>query len=365
MQILYDGQIYAMQTAGGINRYFANIISRLPDDWTPVFTTCELREINCPSHPYLKIQFYQRFGFWPGRVSYWLEKYYFRAATALSRSNLIHPTYYSLLTRQDMKQSPSPIVLTVWDMIHEIFAEQIDPDGRYSEEKRKAISAAQAIICISENTKRDLLKRYTIPEDRITITHLAAEIDASLAYGPEPVPDRPYLLYVGGRLGYKNFDGFLAAFAKVVSVRPDIALCVVGGPFNKAEKQLITDLKLEKHICLYPYASDTHLAKLYRCSLIFVYPSRYEGFGIPPLEAMACGTPVVASNVSSIPEVVGDAGVLFDPNLTNDLADILLDLLENSTKREHLIAKGYERAKSFSWDKTVAQTLDVYRSVAK
>lgn len=364
MKILYDGYIYAVQKAGGINRYFANIISRLPADWTPVLTTCELRETNCPDHPNLKIHFYQRFGFWPGRTSYWLEKYYFRAATALSKPNLIHPTYYSQLTRQDMSRSSVPLVLTVWDMIHEIFADQIDPDGHYAEEKRKAIPAAQAVICISESTKRDLLERYQLPEEKVTVTPLAAEIDISLSFGPEPVPNQPYLLYVGGRIGYKNFDGFLAAFANVVSVRPEIALCVVGGPFNELEKKLVADLKLEKSIKLYPYPSDTHLAKLYRCSLAFVYPSKYEGFGIPPLEAMACGTPVVACNTSSLPEVVGDAGILVNPQSQDALVESLLFLADNPAERERLITKGHRRAKIFSWDKTVAQTLEVYRSVA-
>jgi glycosyltransferase involved in cell wall biosynthesis len=95
----------------------------------------------------------------------------------------------------------------------------------------------------------------------------------------------------------------------------------------------------------------------------FVYPSLYEGFGIPPLEAMACGTPVVASNRSSIPEVVADAGLLFDPERTDELTDILIALADDSSLREQLIAKGYKREKAFSWDKTVSQTLEIYREV--
>jgi glycosyltransferase involved in cell wall biosynthesis len=250
-------------------------------------------------------------------------------------------------------------------MIHELFANEIDPKGQQAEKKRKAILAAQAVICISENTKKDLLERYSLPEEKVKVTYLASEIDASFSHGSEPVPSRPYYLYVGGRYEYKNFDGLLAAFAKALSVRPDIALCVVGSPFYETEEKLIAELGLTGHIEHYGYASDTHLAKLYRCSVAFVYPSLYEGFGIPPLEAMSCGTAVVASNCSSIPEVVGDAGILFDPKSTGDLADILLSLLDSPKERDRLIAKGYQRAQAFSWDKTVAQTLDVYRSVAR
>lgn len=364
MRTLYDGKIYAMQKAGGINRYFANLIRRLPESYTPILTICQTQELNYPVHPNLKLIFYKRFGFQPGRVSYWLEKYYFRAVATLSRPDVIHPTYYSLLTRQEINKHRCPVVLTIWDMIHEQFAEQMDPMGQVAEEKRKAILAAQAIICISENTKKDLLELYSLPESKVTVTYLASEIDASLAHGSEPVPSRPYYLYVGSRSSYKNFDGLLAAIAKVVSVQPDIALCVVGEPFNHIEEKLIAALKLSEHIEHYKYASDRHLAKLYRCSVAFVYPSLYEGFGIPPLEAMSCGTAVVASNCSSIPEVVGDAGLLFNPKATGDLTDILLLLLDSPTERDRLIAKGQHRSQMFSWDKTVPQTIDVYRSVS-
>jgi glycosyltransferase involved in cell wall biosynthesis len=364
MHIFYDGQIYTFQVAGGINRYFVNLIGRLPKKFTPALTICQSQDIMYPTHPNLKIFLCNRFGLRPRRVAFWLEKNYFKALASSDHFDVIHPTYYSLLTRQEIKECKYPVVLTVWDMIHELFSEQMDSDGKKAEEKRKAILAAQAIICISENTKKDLLERYSLPEDKVKVTYLASEIDASLSYGSELVPSRPYYLYVGSRLSYKNFDGLLAAFAKAVSVRPEIMLCTVGKPFNEAEEKLIADLKLNEHVENYGYASDTHLAKLYRCSLAFAYPSLYEGFGIPPLEAMSCGTAVVASNCSSIPEVVGDAGILFNPSSISDLADILLSLLDNPTERDRLIAKGYQRAKAFSWDKTVDQTLDVYRSVA-
>lgn len=363
MHILYDGQIYERQSNGGINRYFANLISRLPEHFFPSLTICQTQKTNHPIHVNLKTYFYKRFGFRPGRISYWLEPYYFRAITSLNTFDVIHPTYYSLLTRQDFSQCKYPLVLTIWDMIHELFAEQIDPDGQQAAEKRKAILAAQAIICISENTKKDLLERYSLPEEKVSVTYLASELNASLSYGFEPIPSRPYYLCVGGRAGYKNFGELLIAFAKLVSVQPELALCIVGPVLSKTEEKQIADLQLSNHIEYYGYASDTHLAKLYRCSLALVYPSLYEGFGIPPLEAMSCGTAVVACNCSSIPEVVGDAALLFNPGSTNDLADILLFLLNNPGERSILINKGHQRATLFSWDKTVAQTVDVYRSL--
>jgi glycosyltransferase involved in cell wall biosynthesis len=150
----------------------------------------------------------------------------------------------------------------------------------------------------------------------------------------------------------------------MLSARPGLALCVVGTPFSNTERKLIAELGLVQAIEHYEQVSDAHLAKLYHHSVAFIYPSLYEGFGIPPLEAMACGTPVVASNRSSIPEVVGDAGLLFDPENMDELTDILITLTDDPSQRERLIARGQERAKAFSWDKTVSQTLEIYREVS-
>jgi glycosyltransferase involved in cell wall biosynthesis len=362
MRILYDGQIYAQQTAGGINRYFANIIRKLPHDFSPTLTTAAFRSTNFPSHPNLKTFFYPRHGFKPGRVSFWLEKYFFRVVNSFDY-DIIHPTYYWLLARHDMSQCRDPVVITVHDMIHEIFSDQIDPDHQQAIEKKKAILSAQSIICVSENTKHDLLERYQIPDENITVIYHASEIDITMSFGNEVVPSRPYYLYVGGRYSYKNFDHLLLVLAKVVSKVPELILCVVGAPFNQAEQKLITELKLSDHIQHYSYPSDQHLAKLYRCSVAFVYPSLYEGFGIPLLEAMSCGTVSIASDTSSIPEVVGEAGLYFDPHNVNDLVDLMLFVLENSAERECLIQKGFDRAKCFSWDKTASQTIEVYQKL--
>jgi glycosyltransferase involved in cell wall biosynthesis len=363
MHILYDGKIYNDQVTGGINRYFANLISRLPKSYYPTITKIYNVASQYPEHPNLKALSCRRSRLPLRRLSAASEKLRFQHLTAQQKFDLIHPTYYSLLTRQEVNNYSCPAVLTVHDMIHERFPKLFAPNDPTVEAKRKAILSAQAILCISENTKKDLLERYPIAEEKITITYLGSELDISFSYGPEIVPSQPYFLYVGSRYKYKNFDGMLAAFARVVSKKPDVRLCVVGAPFNSEEKQWIADLHLDDCIDHYAYASDRHLAKLYRCSVAFVYPSRYEGFGIPPLEAMACGTVAIAANTSSIPEVVGDAGLLFEPNATEDLTDIMVSLLDRPAERDRLIARGFDRAKEFSWDKTAAQTMTVYQSV--
>jgi glycosyltransferase involved in cell wall biosynthesis len=361
MRIFYDGFIYQEQVAGGINRYFANLIKRLPADWVPLLTTCLNQPVNYPAHQNLRVFKFKRLR--PQRVTYTMEKYYFRCVAAALNFDIAHPTYYSLLTCQELSAYRRPVVLTVWDMTHELYPEYFNDSAEMAYRKRKAVEAAQAVICISENTKKDLLDRYALPAERVSVTYLASEIDESLAHGTEPVPLRPYFLYVGARAGYKNFSRLLTAFAHVASLRPDVQLCAVGAPFSAAEMRSIADLKLSGRIESYDHVSDEHLAKLYRCSLALVYPSLYEGFGIPPIEAMMCGTAVVAANSSSLPEVIGDAGLLFNTAVTDELEDILLLLIDNPDERERLVARGRTRARTFSWEQTAAQTLEVYHSV--
>jgi glycosyltransferase involved in cell wall biosynthesis len=360
MRILYDGAIYLEQSAGGINRYFANVIRRLPGDFTPLLTACLWHEVELPAHPRLRVFKFRRFR--PRRVSVRVERPYFGRLWDRADFDLVHPTYYTLLSGRPLAGSRRPVVVTVWDMIHELFPE-LDPSGRVARDKRRAVEAADAVICISENTKRDLLAHYRVPESKVTVTHLASELDASLAGGPGP--ERPYFLFVGARGGYKNFDLLLAAFARAAGALSEASLRAVGPPFSRDEERRIEALGLAGRVENCGRVDDHHLARLYRHSVALVYPSLYEGFGIPPLEAMACGTAVVASNRSSIPEVVGDAGLLFDPESADELTDILLTLARDPARRESLVERGRERAALFSWDTTAARTVGVYRSLAR
>ncbi|KAM3116133.1 glycosyltransferase family 4 protein [Phormidesmis sp. 146-33] len=362
MRILYDGQSYALQRSGGINRYFDNIIRRLPQDCHPTLTAPHHASTeHYPTHPKLKI--YRCPDFNSSRLVSKLDSYYFRFLNSIRRFDCFHPTYYTTLLQRDFSSYSCPIVLTVHDFVHEIFAATIDPTGEKAAVKRKAILSAQALICVSENTKKDLLNFYPVAEEKVFVTHHASDINHTLAYGSEAVPERPYYLYVGSRkIDYKNFDGLLRAFSKAFYDQPDVALCVVGNPLNDEEWKLIHDLNLAEKVEVYQQVNDTHLAKLYRCSIAFIYPSLYEGFGIPLLEAMACETAVIASNTSCFPEVVGDAGILFNPRSIADLAEILKSFLTEVEARKRLIERGTQRVKAFSWDTAASRTLEIYRS---
>lgn len=367
IKVLYDGTIFDRQAAGGINRYFASIVPRLPQHYYPYLTTLQVRENNYPQHLNLKTYCYRRVIFRPNRlaarINDWASSFYFNQVTTTIQPDIIHPTYYTFLGQGSPLMRSRPVVLTVWDMIHELFWQDLDKTRQQFEEKKQAIAAATVILCISENTKKDLLKIHNVPEERVKVVYLASEMNENWAYGDEIVPQRPYFLYVGGRYSYKNFSRLLEAFAVICETESEVSLCVVGSPFTPEEKQAIAALKIGDRIEYYGQVNDRHLAKLYRCSLALVYPSLYEGFGIPPLEAMACGTPVIASNRASIPEVVGDAGILFDPTSTEELVAHLRRFLDSPTERDRWVEKGRDRAKLFSWERTTKDTLKVYKSL--
>ena len=205
------------------------------------------------------------------------------------------------------------------------------------------------------------------PKSKVSVVYLASELDEGMIRDDAPPLDMPYFLYVGARTGYKNFDGLLEAFAHATRKRNDFCLAVVGAPFLPEERQRIETLGLSERIRHLPVADDPSLARLYHGSLALIYPSHYEGFGIPPLEAMACGTTVIASNRSSLPEVVGDAGLSFDPTApqaVEELAAHMLRLIDDPAERARLIARGRVQAAKFSWDRAASQTVEIYRTLA-
>lgn len=361
MRIVYDGQIYSFQRAGGINRYFERIISLLPLSFEPTLLAFNGPSENWPAHPNLKIV--QAPLFAPRGVARRLARPYFRARVQQLKPDLVHPTFYHTLAEKSLENYRCPVVFTVYDFIVDIFSSQLPHAHAEVARQKQAILAANAILCISNNTKKDLLERFPHLESRVTVTPLAGDLDISISYGLQKVPERPYFLFVGSRAPYKNFDGLLRAFSSVAQTVGDIALAVVGAPLDNREKSLVESLQLGAHVQEWGHLSDAHLAKMYRCSLALVYPSFYEGFGIPPLEAMSCETLVIAAATSSIPEVVGDCALLFDPRKDEQLGEILRSVARGETDRASLLSKGRRRAAEFSWARTAQQTAEVYRSL--
>ena len=220
------------------------------------------------------------------------------------------------------------------------------------------------IICISENTRKDLLEIIDVDPQKVSVVHLGYSLSIPASKKMEKIIQHPYLLYVGKRGGYKNFERLLNAYADSNRLKKDFCLvCFGGGDFISEELDYINHLGISKDRILYCSGDDTLLAKFYFHASAFVYPSLYEGFGIPLLEAMSFSCPVICSNISSIPEVAGDAAEYFDPYSVENIMDAIENVVYSDHKRNHLIPLGLKRIEEFSWEKCAIKTKSIYSSL--
>ena len=372
MKILYDHTIFQFQQYGGISRYFYELITRssIKEDVNiNLFQGFHINEYGLSEHKH-------------NFESYWGYKWKYKKPDTKYMSHIFaipnkflfdniykhagnfdiyHPTYYMKGLKQNRK---TPTVITVYDMIHELYPDQFRDSETTIKAKNRAISIADTIIAISENTKKDLIKIYNIPESKIKVVYLANSLQSSNPLTLDELKQNyklkwPYILYVGDRRGYKNFKALFDSYVNNFSDHFDL-VCFGGAKIKNDEFKSINS-RIKKGI-IQLSGSDNLLASLYKNAFCFVYPSFYEGFGISPLEAMSMGCPVIASNASSIPEVVGDAAILFDPHSNNELIDAI-ESLYNKSKRNELIKRGFEQEKKFSWGKMANETLDIYKSI--
>jgi glycosyltransferase involved in cell wall biosynthesis len=272
--------------------------------------------------------------------------------------------------------SPCPTVVTIHDISYEFFPEFFSARDRMLLSTLVPFSArgASKIITASQSTKRDIVERYGVDPERVVVTPYAADSQF------RPLPDQgdlravrevyglgeEFILTVGNLQPRKNLPRLIEAFAQLIERRAiRHQLVIAGQAFWRGSEvsRQVEERHLHEHVVFTGYVPQEHLVLLYNAAALFVYPSLYEGFGLPPLEAMACGTPVITSNRSSLPEVVGEAALLVEPHRTEDLAQAILDVLSSDTLQSELRAKGLERASSFSWETTAKRTLAVYEEV--
>ncbi len=273
-----------------------------------------------------------------------------------------HETYYSIV---DCKSRSAVRVLTVFDMTHERYPSLFPKFDRTVSAKAIAVSRADHIICISENTRRDLIEILHVDQARTSVVHLAHNALCLSASPVLPRLGRPFVLFVGSRGGYKNFLPFLTAFSLSRPRRDGHRLvCFGGGAFSSAERAFIEACGLSEADVIALDGPDELLGGLYLSATLFAYPSLYEGFGIPLLEAMSLGCPVVCSNTSAFPEVAGQSAELFDPVSVEEMAHSLETVAYDQTRREEMIRSGRKRALSFSWSKCADETLAVYQRVS-
>jgi glycosyltransferase involved in cell wall biosynthesis len=256
-------------------------------------------------------------------------------------------------------------VVTVYDMIHELFPDEMAHAADETARKRLAVERADHVICISTNTRDDLVRLFDVAPEKTSIVLLGSEL--ANEEGDDAVSlslSKPTVLFVGGRSGRKNFLLLLEAFASSRRLREELDIVAFGGGrFSDKELAAMASLGVTDKV-RHDAGDDNRLAAHYRAARLLAYPSKYEGFGIPPLEAMAHQCPVVCARSSSIPEVVGNAGFYHDPNSLEDLRSALERVAFDDVLRARLKARGAERAKLLSWAQCAAGTAAVYRRLS-
>ncbi len=372
LEVIVDGIIYHQQARGGVSRIYSEILPRIcqQDDSVRVtLLTMSDRPSQqpLPQHPHIKprsvpvVERYLRPWRILGPYAPFVRRLIDPFVIGDGAGQIWHSTYYTSPSRWRGKQ-----VVTIVDMIYERYPDLFNGpfDNQIREQKRRTVAQADAVICISETTRRDVLQFFRAPRDKTWVVPLAhSDLFRPLQSannGFENSPKRPYLLYVGNRTGYKNFDFLLQAYA-VWQHRKEVDLVVISRePWTVKEQRFLSESKLESRVSLRMVVDDEQLRHLYCQAVALVYPSLYEGFGIPLLEAMGCGCPVVASDIPSTREVAGEIPIYFEVASSESLLHALESVMNEGQSTLRRTA-GITHASQFSWDKTARQTLEVYR----
>lgn len=352
MKVLFDHQIFSFRY-GGASKYFAMLMSSLPSDsWsaTSLFS----------SNEYVRAKHLFR-----------TYRYMFRGQTQVTDLLNMPYTHYRLRRRDyDVYHQTNfgtsfigdigtkPMVTTY----HDSNLSTIDPHPEIVAKQRKSLQRSDAIIAVSQNTKNDLLQLFDVDEEKVHVIYHGIELPELDTLPKERIVEHPYILYVGRRSEYKNFWRFAEAFSHVHIKYPDVHLVCTSEAFSAQESERLVGLGIwgaVHHIG----ADEATMQRLYRDALLFVFPSLYEGFGMPILESWSCGCPVALSSASCFPEIAMDAGVYFDPNDDESIADCMSRLLGDEALLRSYAAKGRERVKLFSWQKCATEHMKVYQSI--
>ena len=360
MRLLFDHHIFSWQQFGGVSKYFVKLIEHL-----------RAANIEC-SLPYMFTNNYYIQSLTDNYSRHWQVKGSYFAIESLNKINtlrilrkhkfdIFHPTSTSNYFSHHIRSKP--YVVTAHDLTIELFPQYFKPwfAKRTVDERKQNYQYASRIIAISENTRNDLVKFYQIDPDKIDVIYHGYSFDNGSA---ERIRDlatsNDYLLYVGSRKEYKNFDNFLLACSRVdnsISI-----VCAGGGPFTDAETKAIHQAGMQGRINQYN-VNNNELAYLYRKARMFVYPSLYEGFGMPVLEAFASECPVALSDIPVFREIAGNAARYFSPYDPDSIQDCIESILNNTSDSETMKKLGAESIQKYRWELTAQKTINTYKKV--
>lgn len=366
MTIRYDYQIFCEQPYGGISRYFYELIQHLQQKPGIHIQLDILSADNIfleqlrGKTAWNELQFKGK-----KDLNKLLSNVYDSFASRMQPFDIFHPTYYNKSSLS--RTAGRPMVITIHDMIDERFHSTKKEFEHILSVRAKHIQQATKIIAVSQNTRNDLIALCKVPAEKIeTIYHGNSFDKISERHSLPRLIEADYILYTGKRYAYKNFNRFAESMVPILKENPSLQLiCSGGGPFKASEINQFTQLGINSQVLYQPIPTDEALASLYNHAIALVYPSIYEGFGLPIIEAFACSCPVITSAGSSTGEIAGDAAILIDPYSTLDLTEKIWEVMNNSTLQAELIQKGHARAAQFNWNKTTQQTLELYQSLEK
>lgn len=382
MKILYDYQAFEMQYFGGVSRSYAELITHLrrEEGYDCIVGIKESDNVHLKEYGLASDvkPLHHTHNKWFGSKRWFIGQRtlvgkimgimgYYNYGVTFNKDYCVHllrrqqfdifePTFFDPYYLPYLKGKP--FVLTVHDMIPEL----LGSDNIQAQHKRMLCPLATYIHVPSKNTKDDLIRILGISPERITvIPHGAPSIPPTR----DPMFNFPYLLFVGGRWSYKNFIPFITECARIINCYYDVHIVCTGSPFSEEELKVFAELKISDHVVNVPYATSEVMQALYQHAVAFVYPSAYEGFGLPILEAFVNGCPVMLNDVSCFPEIGGDAAIYFDIKKKGDLYDHVLELLHFSGEdRQQYITRGVQRAKRFSWEESSRKLGQIYNFIA-
>lgn len=361
LRVAFDHQIFDLQRYGGVSRYIVELAGRLAHDASVQVS------IEAPLHinEYLRnlAPTVKRTATYVGgvpkvrRFAHTVNALLMAPLLRRRRPDIVHRTYYAA-GQPAVRGARS--VITVHDLVHERIGAAMAHDTP-ARDKRAAIAEADHAICISENTRRDLVELFGVDPEKTSVVHHGFSLMAGAGSQAVALPDREFILYVGLRGNYKNFRSLLDAYAESARLRERFDIvCFGGGGFSAEEAQAIAASGARAGAVRQLTGSDAALQTCYRRASLFVYTSLYEGFGIPLLEAMSFQCPVVCCPVASMPEVVGDAAMFFQPGDTGSLIAAIEAVANDLHCRADLVRRGTERTALFSWQRCADQTLAAY-----
>lgn len=362
-KIYIDYQIYTMQNFGGISRVFTELYKEFKksDEIEPIFPILfsdneyigeikRVKSISPRNKSFIKRLFY-----------YAINRLYSTYILIKGDFDIFQPTYYDPYFFPFLKRKP--FVLLVHDMIHEIFPETVSKKDKTIEWKKKLIHKADKILAISENTKKDIIKFYGIDQSKIDVVYWGTSLRITKKNFDIDLPKR-YILFIGNRGAYKNFELFFKSVSILLKESKDLYLvCAGSSSFSDKEIEMFKEFGVEEKVKHFRFKDDNEFAYIYNKALCFVFPSLYEGFGIPVLEAFACDCPAVISNTSSLPEVGGDAVEYFDPKDMKSIKNSVEKVVKNEKLRKELIVRGRKRLKLFSWERAAQKFINTYKEI--